>query len=171
MHNKTLYRIAKRLPGEAGAAALRFDFRGVGDSEGSFDGGVGEMADTRAALDELERLVPEQPLFALGYSFGAAIGLRAVSDDRRIAAQCALGLPLLLEFPLEFLREADTPLLVVQGEKDEFGPIDDLSRLCGELRRPTELVVVPRADHLFTGHEDAAVDAVVSYLARRLRAP
>ena len=121
----------------------------------------------RAALDTLAKLLPNIPLTTIGYSFGAAIGLRAVTGDARVQVQCALGLPLQLEFPLDFLHESSTPLLIVQGENDKFGSPEALQQLAAELGRPVEIQLIEAAGHLFVGHEDAAVDAVVGYLARR----
>jgi alpha/beta superfamily hydrolase len=94
MDNKTLYRIARRLPLEVGVPALRFNFRGTGHSEGRHEFGANEAADVTAALDWLERRYPRSLLLVVGYSFGAVVGLRAGQDDERVTHLIALGLPL-----------------------------------------------------------------------------
>ena len=91
MHNKVVYRAAQSLT-RAGWATLRFNFRGVGLSEGRYDAGRGEVDDFRAALDEAER-EGGVPIVAGGFSFGAAVALKAAAGDARIAAAIVLGLP------------------------------------------------------------------------------
>ena len=87
MNNNVVYRVAKAL-GDAGAAVLRFNFRGVGASTGSYDGGVGEEDDARAALDFLAQRHPGVPLWMAGFSFGARVGL-TVGAARRARREAA----------------------------------------------------------------------------------
>ena len=133
MHFKVVFRAAKALQ-SAGLAVLRFNFRGVGRSEGSHDHGAGEQEDARAALFEMEDRFPGLPLVLGGFSFGSAIALRVAARDARVRAVFALGFPLLLvddrpsgasllvrdegRAPLGEVRQ---PRLFVQGERDEFG--------------------------------------------------
>ena len=166
LHNKTLYRIARRLPEECDVAALRFNFRGAGESEGRHDGGRGELEDTLAALDAAAERHPGIPLVALGYSFGAAIGLRAGAADERVRRLIALGTPLNGEWDLDFLGRTAKPRLFVHGEHDEFGSGARLRNFAARLDGEVEVRIVDGADHLFTGVEDAAVDAVVEYIGR-----
>src|ERR671918_2684234 len=93
MHFKVVFRAAKALQ-RHGAAALRFNFRGVGRSDGTHDDGRGEQDDVRAALDELERRFPGLPLLLGGFSFGASMALRVAATDARPRALFALGLPM-----------------------------------------------------------------------------
>ena len=123
MHNKVVYRAAQALT-RAGYDTLRFNFRGVGLSEGRYDAGRGEVEDFRAALDEAERTVGAwTPIVAGGFSFGSAVGLKASAQDRRLAAFVALGLPLATESGRLVPRPpASVPSLFVVGENDTFGP-------------------------------------------------
>ncbi len=166
MHNKVLYRIARRLPAEAGAVALRFNFRGVGASEGSYDEGRGEVQDARAGLDWLAEHYPRAGLALVGYSFGAVTGLLAAASDSRVGALVGLGLPLSLPPDLSPFREIRVPLLLVQGEKDEFADEPAVRRFAEGLPRPPLLSFVAGAGHLFQGVEDRAVDAVVGFLGQ-----
>ena len=97
MHFKVVFRAAKALQ-SAGLAVLRFNFRGVGRSEGVHDHGAGEQEDARAALFEMEDRFPGLPLVLGGFSFGSAVALRVAARDARVRAVFALGYPLLLSF-------------------------------------------------------------------------
>lgn len=166
LRNKTLYRISKRLAASLGIASLRLNFRGAGASEGRHDGGRGEVEDAQAALRWLQEEHPDSPRVAIGYSFGAVVGLAAAIEDPGVTHLVALGLPLGLEWSVNFLRETERPRLFVQGEHDEFGDRVELERFVGALTGPTAIHIVPGTTHLFPGQEDAAVNAVVEYLSR-----
>ena len=97
MHFKVVYRAAKALQ-SAGLAVLRFNFRGVGRSEGAHDHGTGEQEDARAALFEMQGRFPGLPLVLGGFSFGSAVALGVAARDARVRAVFALGYPLLLSF-------------------------------------------------------------------------
>jgi alpha/beta superfamily hydrolase len=166
MHFKPVFRAAKALQ-ETGLAALRFNFRGVGLSEGTHDEGRGEQGDVRAALDELERRFPGLPLVAGGFSFGSIMALRAGLPDPRVRAVFALGLPLSHLPDPSFLNGSRKPRLFVQGALDVFGPEAALRALVEPLPPPRDVVVVPESDHFFAGHLDALSDAVRAWAARR----
>jgi uncharacterized protein len=165
MHFKPVFRAAKALQ-EEGVAALRFNFRGVGRSEGRHDDGKGEQEDVRAALDEIARRFPGLPLVAGGFSFGSAMALRVGLHDPRVRAAFALGFPLRRLPDTTFLNGSRIPRLFVQGEKDEFGPEAEIRAVVDRLPPPRELVVVPESDHFFTGHLDALFEAVRAWAAR-----
>jgi hypothetical protein len=97
MHFKVVYRAAKALQ-SAGLAVLRFNFRGVGRSEGVHDHGTGEQEDARAALVEMQGRFPGLPLVLGGFSFGSAVALRVAARDEKVRAVFALGYPLALSF-------------------------------------------------------------------------
>ena len=121
MHTKAVYRAAQAL-NEAGLVALRFNFRGIGTSTGSHEGGVGEREDVHAALDWLETHYPTLPLVCGGFSFGSMVGLGVGVDDARVVSLLGFGLPVgKAEYDYGYLASADKPVLVVQGEDDEFG--------------------------------------------------
>ena len=83
MHNKVVYQAAKALH-QRGAAVLRFNFRGAGQSEGAHDRGIGEQADVRTALDYLSVEFPGKPIVLAGFSFGSWVGLRVGCEDARV---------------------------------------------------------------------------------------
>jgi len=118
MDNRVVYRAAKAAAG-AGFAALRFNFRGVGQSTGAFDQGIGEKEDVAAAIDWLEARYQGFPLVLIGYSFGAWVGLQVGCDDPRIRALVGLGLPLDL-YDLGFLARTLKPALYIIGTRDEY---------------------------------------------------
>jgi alpha/beta superfamily hydrolase len=166
MHFKVVFRAARALQ-QAGVAALRFNFRGVGRSEGVHDDGRGEQDDVRAALDETNRRLPGLPLVAGGFSFGSTMALRAGCVDARVRALFALGFPLSMVPDASFLDGCRAPRLFVQGEQDPFGSGAQMETLVAQLPEPRSLVVVPAADHFFTGHLDALQETVRAWAASR----
>jgi alpha/beta superfamily hydrolase len=162
MHFKLVFRAAKVLQ-EAGYACLRFNFRGVGLSEGRHDQGQGEQDDVRAGLNELRARFPGLPLVLGGFSFGAWVSLKAGVDEGGIAALFALGFPYRSLPDTGFLGRARAPLLIIQGENDTFGPGPGLSGLA--LPETTQVVIVPGADHFFSGHEGLVFEALQRFIA------
>ncbi len=159
MHNKVVFRAAQALTG-AGYATLRFNFRGVGLSEGRYDGGRGEVGDFRAAIDQAER-EGGLPLVAGGFSFGAAVCLRAIEGDSRVRAAIVVGLPLATESGRLVPRPA-VPALYVVGENDAYGPPGELERFTGDSALP---VVLPGADHFLHGRLEALGGEIVRFLS------
>jgi hypothetical protein len=166
MHFKVVFRAAKALQ-ENGVAALRFNFRGVGKSEGAHDDGRGEQDDVGAALDETARRFPALPLLVGGFSFGAVMALYAAARDARPRAAIALGVPLTKMGDTSVLQRVTIPRLFVQGEKDEFGSAETLRALVEPLPPPRELRVIPGSDHFFTGRLDLMHDVVSAWVQRR----
>ena len=166
MHFKVVFRVAKALQSE-NVAALRFNFRGVGRSEGSHDEGRGEHDDVGAALDELARRFPGLPLLAAGFSFGSVMALRAGCADERVRALVALGLPISMVKDPSFLNACTRPRLFVQGADDVFGPGPVLGDFVAKLPEPKTMVVVPGADHFFSGHLEPMQEAVRAWVAAR----
>jgi len=166
MHFKVVFRAAKALQ-QNGVAVLRFNFRGVGRSEGAHDDGRGEQDDVRAALAEMRRRFPPLPVVLGGFSFGASMALRVGCADAGVGALFALGLPLLTITDRAFLEPCPVPRLFVQGEHDQFGGAGPIRELVDRLPEPRALVIVPGADHFFGGHLDELQQAVASWAARR----
>lgn len=163
MHTKAVYRTAQAF-NEAGIVALRFNFRGVGTSTGSYDQGHGEQDDARAALDWLEHAYPSLPLLVGGFSFGSLVGLRVGVEEERVVGLLGLGLPVELDdYDFSWLAEAGKPLLVVQGEEDEFGPGPAVAEAVEPLGGHVTLVRIPGADHYFTDRLDELREAVRGY--------
>jgi len=166
MHFKVVFRAAKALQ-HHGLAVLRFNFRGVGRSEGTHDDGRGEQDDVRAALDEMARRFPGRPQVLGGFSFGSVMAARVGGTDPRVRALFVMGFPLRSLQDTSYLDGVAKPRLFVQGERDEYGGGDAIGALVARLPPPRELVVVPEADHFFAGHLDALQAAVDGWAAKR----
>jgi alpha/beta superfamily hydrolase len=166
MHFKPVFRAAKALQ-DHGVAALRFNFRGVGRSTGTHDHGRGEQDDVRAALDEMERRFPGLPLVVGGFSFGSTMAVRVAGGDPRPRAVLVMGFPLRMLDDASFVSKVTRPRLFVQGERDEFGPAEQIAALVEPLPPPRTLVVVPGSDHFFAGHLEELHHAVSEWAAGR----
>lgn len=166
MHFKVVFRAAKALQRQ-GLAALRFNFRGVGTSEGTHDEGRGEQEDVRAALGEMERRFPGLPLVLGGFSFGSSMALRVSGTDPRPGAVFALGFPVSMLTEASFVERVRAPRLFVQGDHDTIGPPDQLRALVERLPEPRKLVIIAGADHFFTGKLEELEDAIASWAAAR----
>ncbi len=93
MHTKALFRAAEAL-GDVGMTVLRFNFRGVGTSTGSYDQGIGEKDDVTAAMDWLTDRYPDLPLIVGGFSFGSMVGMSVGVEDRRVVGLVGMGVPI-----------------------------------------------------------------------------
>jgi alpha/beta superfamily hydrolase len=165
MHNKTVFRLAQAL-NQVGMPALRFNFRGVGESTGSYDEGRGEQDDVRAALDYAQAQFPDAPLCVAGFSFGSWVGLPVGCADERVKQLVGAGLPTRL-LSVQTLAQCAKPKLIVQGELDQYGPQGELRPWFESLPAPKHLEVVPGSDHFFTNHLDALAEAVRRYFTRQ----
>jgi alpha/beta superfamily hydrolase len=162
MHSRPVYQTAKALAG-IGVAVLRFNFRGVGVSSGVYDGGIGEMADYRAALDAMAARYPGLPLWAAGYSFGGWVAWNVGLDDARVPLLVGLALPV-NRFDFRPVAASGKATFLVHGEHDEVVPARDIRRFYAELQEPKELVIIEGADHVFDGRTAEAADAVTDLL-------
>ncbi len=161
MHTKTVFRAAQALA-DVDVAALRFNFRGVGISTGSYEEGVGERGDVDAALDWLEARYPGLPLIAGGFSFGSMVALGTAAPQERVVALFGLGLPIRW-YDYSFLGKGKKPVLIVQGEEDEFGSGPEVAPVVAELGDHVTLVRIPKADHYFNGHINEMKAAMSAY--------
>jgi alpha/beta superfamily hydrolase len=162
MHNKVVFHAAKAAVA-LGLPVLRFNFRGVGKSDGEFSDGVGERNDAVSALDYLKTRFPNTPVCVMGFSFGAWVGLSVGAADFEVAALVGLGLPVASE-NFDFLREVRKPKLVVQGTRDIYGPREQVEELFNSLRKPKQLHWVEGVDHFFTGRLDEVQSAIRAFL-------
>jgi alpha/beta superfamily hydrolase len=152
MNTKAVYRAAQGLS-DVGLRTLRFNFRGVGYSTGTFEEGIGEEDDVRAALDWLELGARGLPLVVGGLSFGSLVGLSVGAEDPRVTALVATGVPVHI-YDYSFLGAIEKPVLVVQGEKDEYGSADEVKEVLGNLGGHITVRAVEGSGHLFEGHYD-----------------
>lgn len=163
MHTKAVYRASRAL-NAAGLRTLRFNFRGVGCSTGTYDEGIGEEEDVRAALDWLEMGLPDQPLVVGGVSFGSMVGLKVGVDDPRVLALVALGAPIDV-YDYSYLAKSEKPVLVVQGEHDEFGSAPEVGRVLGGLGGHITVRPIKGAGHLFDGYHDELQEVMTEFFS------
>ena len=150
LHNKVVFHAAKALHG-FGWPVLRFNFRGTGLSEGEHDHGLGEVDDVRTALDWLAHEF-HLPLVFCGFSFGAAVGLRAAAADDRVVGLIGLGTPVDdRAYDLGFLKPSTKPKLFCSGDRDQFGQRAKLEAFVASLPEPKQLTLISGADHFFEG--------------------
>jgi uncharacterized protein len=143
-----------------GWLALRFNFRGAGASEGSYDGGRGEVDDARAALDHVVGLAPDVPVAMLGWSFGALVALRAAVADPRVETYVAGGPPVSVPAKIELPVVPDPTALAgftarvlgICGTEDEFCHPNDLAQFIASISPTGRTHIAEGADHLFTDH-------------------
>jgi len=144
-----------------GYATLRFNFRGVGASEGEYDGGEGEAADARAAVEFLAAQpdIDRDAIALAGYSFGAAVALRAGLGDSRVARVIAVALPV-AAMDSGIKMAATKPVLLVSGDRDTYSPIPTLEQAQQKLGAAATLRVIAGADHFFGGYESFLADTI-----------
>jgi alpha/beta superfamily hydrolase len=161
MHNNVVDAVCQTAAAD-GIVALRFNFRGAGGSEGSYDNGVGEQDDVGAALAYLRELpeVDGARVALAGYSFGAAIALQAV--DERLNAFIAVSLPTTM--PLKDVRVA-CPALFISGDEDQYSDAGELTRLVRGLGSKAELKLLPGLGHFWFGVE-RDLQAIISPFLR-----
>jgi alpha/beta superfamily hydrolase len=162
MHNKVVFRAAKATL-LLGVPTLRFNFRGAGKSVGTFTGGDGEREDVRAALDYLAAHFPGLPVCLIGFSFGSWVGLAVGASDSRVSTLVGLGVPV-DTYNFDFLRDVRKPKLILQGTRDEFGPVAQVSEFYDSLAEPKQIHWVQGADHFFAGKLDEVQETLRQFL-------
>jgi uncharacterized protein len=176
LHNKVVFHTMKAL-NSFGFPVLRFNFRGTGLSHGEHDHGIGEVDDVRSALDWLDNEF-HLPLIFAGFSFGAAIGLRAAYSDERVRALIGVGVPVApvasgsdepRVYTFDFLRDCTKPKLFVSGARDQFGPRAKLEALAVSVPEPKKLVIIEGADHFFEGRLRELRDAIEAWVREAVR--
>jgi alpha/beta superfamily hydrolase len=175
LHNKVVFHAMKAL-NSFGFPVLRFNFRGTGLSQGEHDHGNGEVEDVRTALDWLDAEY-HLPIVFAGFSFGAAIGLRAAYGDARVPAVIGIGTPVVpvaadteeaRVYTFDFMRECGKPKLFVSGARDQFGPRAKLEALVASLPEPKKLVLIEGADHFFEGRLRELREAIETWVKERV---
>lgn len=158
MRSRVVHEAAKAFV-RIGAAVLRFNFRGVGTSEGRFTGAHGELLDAKAGLDALGRTYPHAPLWTAGYSFGAWVALSLGAADERVTASLGIAPPV-GHFDFSAAAAARRPTFLIHGEADEIAPLKAVQAFYARLAEPKELVVIDGAGHAFDGYASEVGDAV-----------
>jgi alpha/beta superfamily hydrolase len=171
MNNKVVYTLYHAFV-RRGFSALRFNFRGVGRSQGSFDRGEGELSDAASALDWLQTYNPNAGACWIGgFSFGAWIGMQLLMRRPEIDGFIAVAPPANM-FDFSFLAPCPSSGLIIQGDQDQLVPLDATQKLVTKLSHQRDIRIdyriVPGADHFFQGKMDELGQHVEGYVAAHL---
>jgi alpha/beta superfamily hydrolase len=172
MNNKVVYNLHYTFH-RLGFSVLRFNFRGVGRSQGEFDQGIGELSDAASALDHLQMLNPNaRSCYVAGFSFGAWIGMQLLMRRPEIAGFVSVSPPANM-YDFSFLAPCPSSGLIVNGEADRIAPMADIDKLAAKLRTQKGITVthvtVPAANHFFDEGMEQMIDVVEGYMLGRLR--
>ena len=155
-----------------GFAVLRFNFRGVGRSQGSFDNGIGELSDAAAALDWVQTVHPEaQVTWIAGVSFGALIGMQLMMRRPEIRGFISIAPPANM-YDFSFLAPCPASGIMIQGAADTVVTPSAVQKLVDKLRTQKHITIhhdeIPRANHFFEHEFDELMRSVDNYLNFRL---
>jgi len=164
MYNNVVDALYRGLPA-AGIAAVRFNFRGVGRSEGVHDNGDAERLDLAAAIELASQFSGDGPLVAIGYSFGALVALRVT--DVRLSGWCAVAPPLAMASTPPIASSDHRPKRLLSAEHDQFTPAADAAERVRDWSSTT-VVTIPKADHFIRGQTAFVVQESLASL-RTLR--
>ena len=161
-----MYRTFERL----GFSVMRFNFRGVGRSQGRYDGGIGEIADAASALDWMQMVNPNSGgLWISGYSFGAFVGMQLLMRRPEISGWISVAPPA-SHFVFGFRAPCRCGGLLGAGDGDELAPEPAIRKLVDKLHTQKGVVVDYRifkgADHVFAHHADEVSEAIDDYVTR-----
>ena len=171
MNNQIVYRLFYMFA-DRNFAVLRFNFRGVGRSQGAFDHGQGELSDAAAALDWVQTIHPDaRACWIAGFSFGAWIGMQLLMRRPEVEGFMSIApQPNLYDF--SFLAPCPSSGLIVHGDEDKVVPPKDIQNLVEKLKTQKGIVVdqqiIPSANHFFESHIDPLIETCADYLDRRL---
>lgn len=168
MHNKVVFRAASGLL-DAGLVTLRFNFRGVGGSDGEHDG-TAEKQDVRDALDYLSTNYPGLEITLVGFSFGTRMGSEVGMLDDRVVRLISIGTPVDKYDDFDYLEDLRKPILFIHGDRDEFGSKENLFALFEKVKRATdaELVMFDNCGHFFDDHLNELREAVRKWTVSKM---
>ena len=169
MDNNVVYSLSEALTG-ASLISFRFNFRGVGGSQGEFSGGMGEQEDVSAAVSFLAVVTEadSERIGVAGYSAGAGFAFPVGVDDARIKALAAVSPPLSM-FDFGSLEGCPKPKLLISGSRDGFTPASRFLEFCRNLAGPKECKTIEGADHFWQGYESVLAGEVAAFFARSLK--
>ena len=173
MNNQIVYRLFYLFQ-ERGFTTLRFNFRGVGRSQGFFDHGIGELSDAASALDWVQSLHPDsRGVWIAGFSFGAWIGMQLLMRRPEVEGFISVApQPNLYDF--SFLAPCPSSGLIANGSLDKVAPPDAVQGLVDKLKAQRGITVehamIEGANHFFEDHVDELIEICSDYLDRRLAA-
>jgi alpha/beta superfamily hydrolase len=169
MNNNVIMALASALPPK-GIIALMFNFRGVGKSQGSFDNGIGEQEDAKAAVDWLvaQPEVDADKIVMAGYSFGASVALPEARHDPRVRALALISPALIDEPKMAQLGDYPIPKLIICGDADEFVPISQLDLMKQKTAEPKQFEIIPGVNHFWLGYETIMAEKVATFFSEVL---
>jgi hypothetical protein len=162
MHTKVVFQGSKAFT-RIGCAVLRFNFRGVGRSAGTWDEGRGEIDDYRAAVDFMAAQYPGLELWAAGFSFGSYIAMTCGADDDRVCTLVGIAPPV-DRYEFASVKLSTKPKFIIHGEADELISLRAVREFYARIKDPKELVEIDRANHLFDGQASEVGDAIEELL-------
>ncbi len=150
---------------QEGFSTLRFNFRGVGESQGSYGEGVAEREDVTAVANYFHSILKDghPPLILIGYSFGAWVGIPVAVEDERFKGMVAVAPPLGI-YDFGFLEGCKKSKLFIAGDRDFFCPPSLLEKWYRQLDEPKSLAVIPGADHFFLFHTRFLIQPLKEFL-------
>lgn len=168
MHNKVVFRAAAGL-NDAGLITIRFNFRGVGASEGEHDGRA-ETQDVKDVIDYVSEQYPGMDVTLAGFSFGSRMGTEVALNDPRIARVISIGTPVDKYLDYEYLTLLKKPILFVHGDNDEFGSKANIEKLFASVKTTTdaELVMFKNCGHFFDDHLNELREAIKEWTERKM---
>ena len=163
MLNNIVFAICQTLPQQS-IAAFRFNFRGAGNSEGTFGGGIAEQEDTKAALTFISSSpnIDSKSMGLAGYSFGASVALPVALEDKRVN-MLALVSPALSDSGWEQLKGYSKSKLLLVGDADLIIPLDQFKQYIPDSSDPKQYQIVSGADHFWWGYEDVVAQRVAQF--------
>lgn len=165
MLNKVAHTIARAF-NDLGAPALRFNFRGVGKSEGAFDNAAGETDDARAAIQWIQARWPGLPVYLGGFSFGSQVSLRVAETEP--PDWLVTVAPPITRLDMENFRRPDCRWLVAQGGEDELFDARAVEEWVKRLSPPPDFEMLPKASHFFHGHLTELRERIVRHAPDRV---
>lgn len=169
MRNTVVFRASRGLQA-AGFAVLRFNFRGVGQSDGEIEAGPREVEDLRAALDELERRYPGLPRWTGGFSFGSRTAAALANEAGIVERLILIALPV-DAFDCSAIEGVQAPGYILQAGEDDFGNLASLKTLFPSLPATLDLDEIEGTDHFFRGETRELERRVQTYAQRHLEVP
>ncbi len=168
MDNNVISSLCEALA-QASFISFKFNFRGVGESQGEFSQGIGEQEDVEAAISFISTVkeADSRRIGIAGYSAGAGFGLPVGFNDGRIRALAAVSPPFSM-FDFHFLKSCPKPKLLISGSRDDLIPTDDFLKFCQKLAEPKECEIIEGADHFWWRYESRLADKIATFFARVL---
>ncbi|MCI4660313.1 MAG: alpha/beta hydrolase [Neomegalonema sp.] len=174
MNNRVVYEL-HYLFHRLGFSCLRFNFRGVGRSQGEFDQGVGELSDAASALDYLQQNKPDaRGCWVVGFSFGAYIGMQLLMRRPEINGFISVSPPATM-YDFSFLAPCPSSGLIVNGERDKVSPPADVAKFVDKLQKQKGITIthetIAGANHFYETGMDEMIGTVETYMRKSLGLP